>query len=125
MNMKLDPTHIKECISLCWDCRTECEETLYNHCLVVGGKHAESRHVKLMTDCIQICQTTADFMVRNSESYLSVVNVCADVCEACAEACEQIGGEKMNHCANLCRLCAQSCRAFNKQNKKDVKVAST
>lgn len=105
------------CITTCWDCRNECHETLFNHCLVEGGKHVEQEHVKLMTDCIQICQTAADFMTRQSPLHASVCAACADVCEACAKSCEAIGGEHMKLCAGTCRRCAQSCRDMGNMRK--------
>lgn len=104
-------------IIICWECRTECMKTLFHHCLVMGGKHAEPKHVKLMTDCIQICQTSADFMTRGSTLHASICGACADVCEACAASCEAIGGDEMKHCAELCRKCAKSCREMSEMKK--------
>jgi hypothetical protein len=108
---------MQECIQLCWECRTECQETLFNHCLQEGGKHAEAEHVKLMMDCIQACQTAADFMTRGSSLHASECAACADVCEACAESCERIGGEHMKACAEICRRCAASCREMGNMRK--------
>ena len=107
----------QDCITLCWECRDTCQDTLYNHCLTVGGKHSEAEHVKLMADCIQACQTAADFMTRNSSLHASECSACADVCEACAESCERIGGEEMKRCAEACRACAKSCREMGKMKK--------
>jgi hypothetical protein len=109
--------HTKACVELCWECRTECQETLYNHCLPMGGKHVEAEHVKLMIDCIQACQTAADFMVRGSKLHASECAACADVCEACAKSCEKVGGEEMKKCAEICRRCAQSCRDMSQMRK--------
>ncbi len=110
---------MRECIQLCWECRSECQEMLFNHCLEVGGKHIEKEHVKLMADCIQACQTAADFMTRDSQLHASTCEACADVCDACAESCERIGGEEMKRCAEICRRCAESCREMSKtKNKK-------
>ena len=52
-------TAMHESIHLCWDCRTECQKMLFLCCLEMGGKHLEKEHVKLMADCIQVCQTAA------------------------------------------------------------------
>ncbi len=106
--------NLQSCITQCWECRTECQETLFNHCLEVGGKHVEKEHIKLMMDCIQACQTSADFMTRNSKLHASTCAACADVCDACAESCERIGGEEMKKCAEICRRCAKSCREMGK-----------
>ena len=86
--------NLQACITACWECRTECQETLVHHCLQMGGKHVEAEHVKLMLDCIQACQTSADFMSRGSALHASTCATCADVCEACAKSCESIGGEE-------------------------------
>lgn len=108
---------MEDCITQCNECRDVCFDALYNHCLKMGGEHAEAEHVKLMTDCIQACQTAADFMRRGSALHASECSACADVCEACAESCEQIGGEQMLRCAETCRRCAQSCRDMGKMKK--------
>jgi len=101
---------MEQCIDLCWKCRHECQSTLFTHCLVVGGKHAEAAHVNLMTDCIQICQLAADAMVRQSPMHADICHACADICDACAVSCEEIGGKEMKKCADLCRQCADHCR---------------
>ena len=108
---------VKDCVILCWTCRTECHETLFLHCLPTGGEHANAEHVKIMTDCIQICQAAADYMTRGSIMHAEVCVACADVCEACAESCESLGGEEMKRCADICRRCAQKCRDMGKIKK--------
>lgn len=108
---------LQSCIQLCWECRDTCQDTLYNHCIEMGGKHVEAEHIRLMADCIQACQTAADFMRRNSRFHSSERAACADVCEACAESCERIGSEEMKHCADICRRCAKSCREMGRMKK--------
>ena len=108
---------MQECIDECWKCRTHCQETLFNYCLEEGGKHVESRHIKLMTDCIQICQIAADFMTRNSELHIAVCKACAEICEACAKSCEDVDDEKMKECAKVCLACAETCREMAKMGR--------
>lgn len=103
---------MKACIEKCWECRTECQDVLFNYCLQEGGAHADMAHVKVMTDCTQICQISADFMVRNSELHSIACAACAEICDACATNCETLNGEEMTYCAKLCRECAQSCRSM-------------
>lgn len=105
---------LQDCIKACWNCRDTCQSTLYNHCLPHGGHHVEQAHVRVMADCIQICQTAADFMTRGSELHAAVCAVCAEVCDACAESCEAIGDEEMKRCADICRVCADSCREMSR-----------
>lgn len=117
-HMKNMDQSIKNCIETCNECRDECETTLYQYCHEKGGKHVEQDHVKLMADCIEICQTSAHFMLRGSAMHAAVCGVCADICEACAVSCESIVGcEVMKACAETCRKCAQTCRDMSKSKK--------
>lgn len=100
----------KRCIDRCDDCHSICAETVA-YCLELGGEHAERAHILLLLDCAEICQTSANFMLRDSEIHAQVCGVCADACERCADSCEQFpGDEQMQTCARACRDCAQSCR---------------
>lgn len=109
---------MQDCVNLCWQCRTACQETLFSHCLEMGGEHVAPDHVKIMTDCIQACQVAADFMTRDSALHVSTCAMCADVCEACAESCEALEAPEMKKCADICRKCAKSCRDMSKQRIK-------
>lgn len=104
-------TENHDCITLCWEARTACLDTLTNYCLPKGGNHARAEHVRVMLDCIEICQVAADFMRRNSTLYPAVCAASASVCEACARSCEELGkDEKMQHCAQICRRAAEACQ---------------
>lgn len=105
--------NMKSCIETCNECRDECETMLYRHCLEAGGKHVEQAHVKLMTDCIEACQTAAHFMLRGSDNHALYCNACAEICESCADSCEEVGGKEMEDCAETCRKCAESCREMS------------
>lgn len=92
------------------DCHSICLETV-THCLTKGGTHAQPDHIRLLLDCAEICQTAANFMTRRSTLHTETCRVCADVCDRCAESCEQLGDdESMRRCAEMCRACAESCR---------------
>lgn len=104
-------TEMRDCISNCTECHTICVETV-NHCLEMGGKHAEASHIRELLDCAQVCATSADFMLRGSDLHANVCGVCAEACERCAESCERLAEEDelMLRCAEICRRCAESCR---------------
>ena len=81
-----------------------------NHCLHQGGRHVAPEHLTLMQDCVQICATSADFMLRNSALHKHTCRACAAVCKQCAEDCRAMGDdEQMQTCAPACARCAQSC----------------
>ncbi|CAN5498101.1 four-helix bundle copper-binding protein [soil metagenome] len=100
-------SNLDQCIQNCQDCYRVCLDALTNHCLKEGGAHTEQGHVKLMLDCIQICQTSADFMIRQSASHGLICRACSEICRTCADDCERVGG--MEECVSACRKCAESC----------------
>jgi len=101
---------MQECIDNCMRCHAVCVETI-THCLKQGGKHAAPDHIRLLQDCAQICATSADFMLRDSEFHHLTCGACAEICARCAEACERMGNDDMmRRCAEECRRCADSCR---------------
>jgi len=108
-----------ECILLCWQCRDTCQDTLFNHNLARGGSHINADNIRIMTDCMEICQTAADFMRRNSHLSSVTCQACAEICEACADSCESMGKEHaaIQHCAEICRRCATSCREMSKMKQ--------
>lgn len=105
-----------QCKQLAWACRETCQRTLFKHCLEMGGEHVAQDHVKLMIDCIQICQVAADFITRDSENHTSVCETCAYICDKCATSCEAIGGDHMQACAEACRKCAEMCKQMSGQS---------
>ncbi len=101
---------MEQCIQNCTDCHHICVETVA-YCLQMGGKHAEASHITILLDCAEICQTSANFMLRGSTFHGRTCGVCAEVCERCAQECEQMCDDaQMQACAEACRRCAESCR---------------
>jgi len=105
---------MKKCIDECLSCHSICTDTT-DYCLKKGGNHAEARHIRTMMDCAEICQTSANFMLRGSELHTNTCAACAVVCEACAKSCDTIeDDETMKRCAEACRRCAEECRRMSR-----------
>mgnify|MGYP003578519435 CR=1 FL=1 len=102
--------NIEQCIEHCVDCHHICLETAMNHCLKMGGKHTEPAHFRLMINCAEICQTSANFMLSGSDLHKLTCGVCAEVCRRCADDCERVGD--MESCVKSCRNCADSCASM-------------
>ena len=110
MHKTQSPNDLRDCIRVCEECHRICMETLV-YCLQKGGDHAEADHIRLLLDCAEICQTSANFMSRTSDLHTETCRACSAVCEHCAESCERMSGDtQMKLCADACRRCAQSCR---------------
>ena len=98
-----------ECIEACLQCHVICTMTA-QYALAGGGALAEVGVVGLLLDCAEICQTSANFMIRGSPFHAVTCGACAEVCRACAEACRAFGDdENMLQCAEVCDACAESC----------------
>ena len=101
---------VNKCIQLCRDCHGICIQTIA-HCLKLGGRHATPDHIRLFTDCAQMCVTAADYMLRESPFHERVCRLCSELCTMCAKDCEQVGGDDqmVKQCIEMCRNCAGSC----------------
>jgi hypothetical protein len=117
MNMEHNKPHgnnpWSDCVTACWTCRNECQKTFFDHCLQEGGPHLEADHVRIIMDCIALCQATADSMVRRSPVYAAICAAAALVCDACAESCDAIDTETMRQLGAHCRACATACREMS------------
>lgn len=92
-------------------CANVCNETLA-YCLGQGGDHVEETHIRLLVDCAEICNVTANLVGRGSEYADNLMEVCGEVSKACEESCEGFeGDETMTRCADACRACAEHCGA--------------
>ena len=100
---------LEDCIDICLECYRVCVETL-QHCLRMGGSYAELARIRRLSDCVQISQVSADFMIRGSELHAETCAACAEICGRCAEDCATFtDDDQMQDCAEACMRCAQSC----------------
>lgn len=97
------------CIEACRNCAATCTETL-SMCLHEGGEHVQEDHVRVMLDCIEICELSARYMLRNSPRHALTCGVCAEVCYACADDCQLMDESFMQQCADECRRCSDLCQ---------------
>src|SRR4051794_22134048 len=96
-----DP-EMQQCIENCQTCHTLCLQMI-THCLDQGGAHAEAAHIRLLLDCAEICQTSANFMLRNSDLHAETCRACAVICQRCAVDCERFKEDsEMQNCAQSC-----------------------
>jgi hypothetical protein len=102
---------MQACIDACTKCHQVCLQTALTHCIDAGGAHVEPSHFRLMMNCAELCQASANLQLSRSIFSAQLCALCAQVCDACALSCEQTGG--MQACVQVCRDCAQSCRSMS------------
>ena len=105
--MDMTSEEMGSCITACLECHRVCLHEALTHCLEMGGKHTEPAHFRLMMNCADICQTSANFVLSGSDLHKLTCAVCAKVCADCAESCEAVG--EMEHCVGVCRKCSEIC----------------
>ncbi len=100
-----------ECIRACLACYEECTRCVA-HCLAQGGPHVEKKHMLLMLECAEMCRASGSIMLMQGSFAHEHCQVCARVCEACAESCRSVDpeDETMQKCADTCDACADACR---------------
>jgi len=100
---------MQECIEECLNCHAVCTMTL-QHCIATGGEHTEVNLIGILLDCAEICQTSANFMLRGSPYHVVTCAACAELCRACEDACRAVtADEQLAHCGEVCAACAESC----------------
>ena len=101
---------MKACIDACLSCYSTCTETA-QHCLRMGGSHAEHSHMATLLACAEICRTSAHTMLLGSNQHVHTCRACAEICKACEADCRSMrsNDEMMQRCAEECRRCAESC----------------
>lgn len=103
----------QDCIDSCLKSHASCIAAA-RYCTEVGGRHAAPNHLALLLDCAEICQATANSLMRRSPQHGTICNACAALCDACAKDCDSFKGDALlQRCAAICRECAGHCRMMS------------
>lgn len=97
---------LRACITTCLHCYTACIDSVPGLGKAGEERLTEARHLGLLRACAEMCCLSAAFMLIGSPQHKFTCQDCAELCEACALACEQAG---LTDCATACRGCARSC----------------
>jgi len=99
-----------DCIDHCLASHRMCLETAA-YATQQGGALASAALVAMLTDCAELCQATANSMLRKSSLHTILCRACADACERCSQECVRHGDDRqMERCSTTCKTCAASCR---------------
>jgi hypothetical protein len=122
MEDKFDETNARELLASLEQCQETCTETVM-HSLKEGGDYAKIEHIRILLDCSEICQVAVNFFLRDSDYAGNIIELCADICEECAQSCETFDGhEHMKNCAMVCRTCAEDCRGAIEYGEEDIEM---
>ena len=99
----------QKCIDACNRCAQACYEC-FEACLSEADVRARTKCIKMLVECAQMCQMSAAGMASNGRFIKEHCNLCATVCDACAQECNMFKDQHCKQCAQECRTCAQECR---------------
>jgi hypothetical protein len=101
---------MQRCIEECQKCHDVCLQAVA-HGLRQGGHYVEATHIMALLDCVDMCATSVNFMLRESARHRRTCELCAEVCDACARSCAGFhDDDEMRRCEAECHRCAESCR---------------
>ncbi|WP_338473215.1 four-helix bundle copper-binding protein [Niallia sp. XMNu-256] len=101
-------TYLKECLDACNLCIQACNECFDLCC--TSPKEEYANCLKILRDCSDICALVSQMISRNSVNAKLISSFCANICDACAKACEKFDDPIWRKCAEICRQCADACR---------------
>jgi hypothetical protein len=107
---------LDDSIAQCMESARLCEKSA-RICYMLGNT-ALNPCIKLCRDCAEICFLDAKFMLRETPFHFRTSELCGEICDACAIACDQavstVQGSGMERdlllaCANACRRNSERC----------------
>lgn len=99
----------QSCIKACYECAEACD-TCAAACLQESDPKMMARCIMLDDECAAVCRLAAQMMSRSSEHANLLCQLCADICDACAQECGSHQHQHCQDCAAACRRCADECR---------------
>jgi hypothetical protein len=73
---------LQHCIEECLNCHAVCTMTA-QYCLTEGGEHADVNMIGVLLDCAEICQVSANFMLRGELHAAGLAAPCGHLCGLC------------------------------------------
>ncbi len=103
---------IERALDECTRCHQVCL-TGSGHVLRKGGDLADAHHIRLLSDCVELCETNSNFMLRGSPFAKRTAVLCAVICRECADELDGSDDPVIQRCADACRECAVACEAVS------------
>lgn len=96
-------------VNLLRECRDICLETFSLHCMKAGGQQLAREHIRRMESCVELCQLTANFLLRHSPHTQDLCDLTAESCKQYAASCNAMDDAHMQRCARACEAAARVC----------------
>lgn len=97
------------CIDACAKCAQACYEC-FEACLTEPDLNARKNCVDILVDCAMTCQAAVAMMSKSGRFSKEHCELCAKICDKCAQECAMFKDDHCQKCAEICRECAEECR---------------
>jgi len=74
----------------------------------MGEEDMKTCHL-LCLDCLAVCNACVQLMAGQSDYAGKVCNICAELCQRCADECAKFDSATCQQCAEKCQTCADTC----------------
>lgn len=100
-----------DCVKSANACIAECSRVL------ALGESAMAECQQAVLSMVSVCESTAEnatMHLANDDLLRSLVDVCREYCDFCADACEPHAGHypECKNCMESCQECSRACKAF-------------
>lgn len=102
---------VQDCITSCEKCRAACIRAI-THSLEVGAEHARQEHIRLLLDCADVCQVSANFLLRGSPSAGYFCSIGGRLCDRYVREYKGLCG--LEECVAACETAAALCHRMGR-----------
>lgn len=99
------------CIDDCTRCHQVCL-TASGHALRHGGDENTNHMIRVLSDCVEACQTAANFMLRGSPNRTKACAMCADICREVVDNTVDSDDPVMQRVSEVATNCAEACEGM-------------
>ncbi|MFZ5942678.1 MAG: four-helix bundle copper-binding protein [Bacillota bacterium] len=99
----------QSCIDACSKCAQVCYEC-FHACLNEPDLNDRKNCVSMLVECAMMCQMSVSTMAMNGQFSKEHCQLCAKICDTCADECAKFKDDHCQKCADICRMCADECR---------------
>lgn len=92
-------------------CSAECDACA-KACNEEEDRENLKRCIMLDKECLEICRLTGSLIEEDSENADKFVQLCVEICNACAIECQGHHHDHCQKCAAECRCCAEMCSEY-------------
>lgn len=98
---------LEDCAQMCFECAMACGAC--EKACIMGGMGQMADCALACQDCLEACLAVVAILARQSDRYPAAMTYCTQICEACAEICDEFEDPQMSQCAQKCHECAAEC----------------